>query len=311
MNLTNAQELAVNYNGGNLQLIACAGSGKTEVVAQRVAHLLTKQGEGRLEPRNIVAFTFTNKAAAELKERIVLRTKEVVGNDITGMAEMYVGTIHGFCQELLQNEVPEYLKYEVLKPIRQNLYVNRKSSKTGLTTSSKLSGTSLRRWIDTDNYLSALAVLREDEVDTHKLDGCSVHDGLGKYRAQMTEDSYFDFSAMLDITVKELTGNKDLRDKISKRVKYVVVDEYQDVNPVQEKLVRLLHELGAILCVVGDDDQTIYQWRGSSVENILKFKDHYPDVEQIRLEENFRSSEGVIETARGFIDKVTLRLRRR
>ena len=308
MNLTNAQEQAIRYNGRNLQLIACAGSGKTEVVARRVAHLLTTQGKGRLKPRNIVAFTFTNKAAAELKERIVIRTKEAGSDDITGMAEMYVGTIHGFCQELLQNEVPEYLKYEVLEPIRQNLYVNRKSSKTGLTTSSKLTGVHLRRWIDTDNYLSALAVLREDEVDTHKLAGCSVHDGLGKYRAQMTEDSYFDFSAMLDIAVKELTDNDELRAKISGRVKYVVVDEYQDVNPVQEKLVRLLHELGAILCVVGDDDQTIYQWRGSSVENILKFKDHYPNVEQIRLEENFRSSEGVIETARGFIDNVTLRL---
>ena len=308
MNLTNAQEQAIRYNGRNLQLIACAGSGKTEVVARRVAHLLTTQGKGRLKPRNIVAFTFTNKAAAELKERIVLRTKEAGSDDITGMAEMYVGTIHGFCQELLQNEVPEYLKYEVLEPIRQNLYVNRKSSKTGLTTSSKLTGVHLRRWIDTDNYLSALAVLREDEVDTHKLAGCSVHDGLGKYRAQMTEDSYFDFSAMLDMAVKELTDNNELRAKISGRVKYVVVDEYQDVNPVQEKLVRLLHELGAILCVVGDDDQTIYQWRGSSVENILKFKDHYPNVEQIRLEENFRSSEGVIETARGFIDNVTLRL---
>lgn len=307
MKLTKAQERAVKYNGGNLQLIACAGSGKTEVVARRVAHLLTTQ-EGRLEPRNIVAFTFTNKAAAELKERILLRTKEAGNDDITGMAEMYVGTIHGFCQELLQTEVPKYLKYEVLEPIRQNLYVNRKSSKTGLTTSSKLNGTSLRRWIDTDNYLSALAVLREDEVDIHKIDGCLVRDGLDKYRAQMTEDSYFDFSAMLDIAVKELTDNKELRAKISRRVRYVVVDEYQDVNPVQEKLVRLLHKLGASLCVVGDDDQTIYQWRGSSVENILKFEDHYPDVEQIRLEENFRSSEGVIETARGFIDKVTPRL---
>ena len=308
MNLTKAQKQAVNYSGRNLQLIACAGSGKTEVVAQRVAHLLTKQGEGRLEPRNIVAFTFTEKAAAELKERIMRRMREATSDSITGMVEMYVGTIHGFCKELLQNEVPEYLKYEVLEPIRRTLYVNRKSKMTGLTTSKKINGTALRRWIDTNNYLSALDALREDDVDMQKLDSCLVFGGLNSYRTQIAKDSYFDFSAMLDIAVRELTDNNDLRGQISERVKYVVVDEYQDVNPVQERLVRLLHDLGANLCVVGDDDQTIYQWRGSSVENILKFQKQYPDVEQIRLEKNFRSSEGVIETARGFIGGVEQRL---
>ena len=308
MKLTKAQNQAVNYSGRNLQLIACAGSGKTEVVAQRIAHLLAKPNDGgQLEPHNIVAFTFTEKAAAELKERIMRRTQEATRDNITGMAEMYVGTIHGFCKELLQNEVPEYLKYEVLEPIRRNLYVNRKSQKTGLTTSKKLKGTALRRWIDTDNYLSALDVLREDDIDKQKLGGCSVvADGLNSYSTQIAEDSYFDFSAMLEITVRELANNDALRKRISERVKYVVVDEYQDVNPVQEQLVRLLHDLGANLCVVGDDDQTIYQWRGSSVENILKFQERYPSVEQIRLEENFRSSEGVIETARGFIGKVKI-----
>ena len=308
MNLTDTQKQAIKHNGRNLQLIACAGSGKTEVVAQRIAHLLTKHDGGNLEPRNIVAFTFTNKAAAELKERILQRTREAVGGDIIGMAEMYVGTIHGFCQDLLQKEVPEYLKYEVLEPIRQALYVNRKSSKTGLTKSSKLSGAQLRRWVDTGLYLAALSVLREDVVDTQKLDGCSVVEGLKLYRAHMAEDSYFDFSAILEIAVAQLSNNDELRGRISERVKYVVVDEYQDVNPIQEKLVELLHGLGAGVCVVGDDDQTIYQWRGSSVGNILTFEERYASVEQIRLEENFRSSEGVIATARGFIEKVSPRL---
>ena len=310
MNLTVTQNRAVRYSGRNLQLIACAGSGKTEVIARRVAHLLTMPGDGRMAPRNIVAFTFTNKAAAELKERILLRTKEQGGASIAGMAEMYVGTIHGFCQDLLQTEVPDYLKYEVLDPIRQNLYVNRNSQLTGFTTSSKLNGNKLRRWVDTDRYLSALAVLSEDEVDTEELEDCTVFQGLGRYRAQMTEDSYFDFSALLNIAVIELTNNHDLRARISERIKYVVVDEYQDVNPIQEHLVSLLHELGAGLCVVGDDDQTIYQWRGSSVENILNFDVRYPDVGQIRLEENFRSSEGVIETARGFVEKIKPRLQK-
>ncbi len=310
MNLTKSQRHAIEYEGRNLQLIACAGSGKTEVVARRVAHLLTNGGGERLEPRNIVAFTFTNKAAAELKERIAQRTKEAGGEGLVGMAEMYVGTIHGFCQNLLQTEVPEYLKYEVIEPVRQNLYVNRKSSKTGLTTSTRLNGNSLRRWINTDLYISALNVLREDDIDKQQLEDCSVADGLGKYRAQLEEDSYFDFSSVMESAVDELTKNVLLREQAAKRIKYVVVDEYQDANPIQERLIRLLHELGAGLCVVGDDDQTIYQWRGSAVENILKFEGRYPKVEQIRLQENFRSSEGIIETARGHIDKVTPRLQK-
>ena len=193
MELTIAQRQAIEHSGRNLQLIACAGSGKTEVVARRIAHLLTRQGDDRLEPRNIVAFTFTEKAAAELKERIFRRAREAHGGDITGMAEMYVGTIHGFCQELLQNEVPEYLKYEVLDRNRQQLYINRKSRLTGLTTSTALNGVGLRRWRNTGDYISALAVLREDDVDQEKLRGCSVAEGLEAYRphSRMTRTSTF------------------------------------------------------------------------------------------------------------------------
>ena len=308
MDLTPAQEQAIRYRGRNLQLIACAGSGKTEVVAMRVAHLLTKRGKDNLEPRNIVAFTFTEKAAAELKERIIRRTVQAAGGGIRGMADMYVGTIHGFCLDLLRNELPEFLKYEVMDSIRQTLYVNRKSRMTGLTTSEKLNGTSLGRWIDTDKYLNALSMLREEAVDKQKLAGCSVFNGLKKYRAQIKQDAYFDFSALLEAAVCKLKRDGAFRTDMAKRVKYLVVDEYQDVNPVQERLIRLLHDLGAGLCVVGDDDQTICQWRGSDVGNILSFDKRYPNVKQIRIEENFRSSQGVIETARTFVEQVVPRL---
>ena len=208
----------------------------------------------------------------------------------------------------MQTEAPEYLKYETLDAVRQDLYVNRKSAKTGLTTSERLNGVKLRRWVNSGLYISALNVLREDEVDHKKLTECSVVDGLEKYRAQLKEDSYFDFSSVMESTVEELDRNAQLREQVAERIKYVIVDEYQDVNPVQERLIRLLHELGASLCVVGDDDQTIYQWRGSAVENIIKFEERYPGVKPIKLEENFRSSEGVIETARLFVGKVGNRL---
>ena len=309
MNLTRTQQEAVKYSGRNLQLIACAGSGKTEVVAQRVAHLLTRRCQ-RLEPRNIVAFTFTNKAAAELKERIAIRTNEAFGDrPLTGMANMYVGTIHGFCQELLKNEVPKYLKYEPLETVRQKLYVDRNSKQTGLTQCSTVRGRRLRRYIDSDRYIAALSALREDDTYKRCLKDCTVAEiGLPLYREKLDEDGHLDFSAMLELAVNEIERSKRLKTRLTERIKYVVVDEYQDVNPVQERLIRLLSKCGAGLCVVGDDDQTIYQWRGSSVGNIMTFQERYDSVKQIRLQDNFRSSQGVIETARSFIESVDTRL---
>ena len=305
MDLTKTQQEAVRYSGKNLQLIACAGSGKTEVVAQRIAYLLTRRRQ-RLEPRNIVAFTFTNKAAAELKERTIVRTREAFGSEpLTGMADMYVGTIHGFCQELLKNEVPKYLKFEPLEAVRQKLYVDRNSRLTGLTQCSAVSGRRLRRYIDSDCYIAALNALREDDTNKRFLKDCTVAEaGLPLYRKKLDEDGYLDFSAMLELAVEEIKRSKRLRKRLAERIKYVIVDEYQDVNPVQEHLIRLLSECGAGLCVVGDDDQTIYQWRGSSVQNIMTFGERYNGVKEIRLLDNFRSSKGIIETARAFIESV-------
>ena len=125
---TDSQLAAISHVDGNLQLIACAGSGKTEVVAQRVVSLLKPQdqGGGGCIPANIVAFTFTEKAASELKERIHSRCEENFG-PVSGLAEMYVGTIHGFCLELLKSEVPAFMKYEVLNEVQQVLFVDRNS----------------------------------------------------------------------------------------------------------------------------------------------------------------------------------------
>jgi DNA helicase-2/ATP-dependent DNA helicase PcrA len=117
-----------------------------------------------------------------------------------------------------------------------------------------------------------------------------------------------DYSSILKEAVGELKGNQSLRERLSARIRHVIVDEYQDVNPVQESVVEELHRLGAGICVVGDDDQTIYQWRGSDVRNILSFEGRYPGATQVRLDENFRSSEGVVAVARDFIRQVLRRL---
>ena len=309
MNLTESQRRAIEHDGHNLQLIACAGSGKTEVVARRVVHLLTLENANSLQPGNIIAFTFTDKAAAELKERIVTRTREALG-EMSGMAEMFVGTIHAFCLELLKSESPEHLKYEVLNEVQQGLFVDRNSRRSGLTTSTDLTGAALRRYRDTKHYVTGLSILREAERDEDQLAGCSVLAGLHAYQDLLDAKSYFDYSSILDEAVALLTDEGALRARLADRIKYVIVDEYQDVNPIQEAIVWSLHELGARICVVGDDDQTIYQWRGSDVDNILTFAQRYPAVDQIPIEENFRSSDGIVETARQFIEQNAARLQK-
>jgi DNA helicase II / ATP-dependent DNA helicase PcrA len=308
MDLTPAQDQAIEAPCENLQLIACAGSGKTEVVARRVVHLLKPAGGG-LKPRNIIAFTYTEKAAGELKDRINTRCREEF-RELPGLAEMFVGTIHAFCLDLLKTEVPKYLKFEVLNEVQQFLLTDRNSKKSGLTACCDLTGKQLKRFKDTGYYLDALSILREADTNGPVLAGCSIVDGLNDYRTLLDDKSYFDYSAILEAASDVLQTDAGVRNRIADRVRYIVVDEYQDVNPVQERIISTLHELGAKLCVVGDDDQTLYQWRGSDVRDILTFTDRYPDVQRIVLDKNFRSSEGVVETARPFIAKNQWRLKK-
>ena len=221
---------------------------------------------------------------------------------------MFVGTIHAFCLELLTSEVPKFLKFEVLNEVQQGLFVDRYSKRSGLTTSSDLAGAALKRYRDTKHYIGALSILREAELKEAKLNGCSILVGLQSYQNLLDERSYLDYSSILETAVEVLTNDDGLRKRLTERAKYVIVDEYQDVNPVQEAIVWSLHEFGARVCVVGDDDQTIYQWRGSDIDNILTFADRYPGVDQIPIEENFRSSDGIVETARPFIEQNTARL---
>jgi DNA helicase-2/ATP-dependent DNA helicase PcrA len=274
------------------------------VVARRITHLLKS---GKAKPGNIIAFTFTEKAAAELKERIHTRCREELG-EVHGMAEMYVGTIHAYCLDLLKTEVPKYLKYDVLNEVQQRLLIDRNSSKSGLTTCTDLNGNKLKRWQDTPYYISATSILREADTDDKALATCSIVQGLDSYRDLLETKRYFDYSSILEAAVEELSKDHGIRKRLSDRIKHVIVDEYQDVNPIQEAMAGLLHKLGASVCVVGDDDQTLYQWRGSDVRNILEFKKRYPKVTQVFLEENFRSSEGIVETARPFIEQNAERL---
>ncbi|OJU40606.1 MAG: DNA helicase [Microbacterium sp. 69-10] len=303
LTFTASQEAAITDVTNTLQLIACAGSGKTQVLAQRIARILAQPG---IRPGNVIAFTFTEKAAAELKERVHSVVRAELG-EVVGLAEMYIGTMHGYCLDLLQTYVPETFKYGVLTDITQQLLIDRESKRSGLTTCTKLvQGVEapLRRYVDTRTYKSALSILQEDEIDFSRVRS-AVTASLASYRELLQFRKYFDYTSMMVQAVEFLekvqtaddltSSERVLRDHIRDEVRYVIVDEYQDVNPIQERLVqRLVHD-GANLCVVGDDDQTIYQWRGSEVSNIITFAKRYTDVRTIELAENFRSTKGVVE----------------
>jgi DNA helicase-2/ATP-dependent DNA helicase PcrA len=306
---TPSQVQAIGCIDRPLQIIACAGSGKTQVISQRISNILAQPG---VEPRHIVAFTFTEKAAAELKDRIL----SIVGlehGETTGLAEMYVGTMHAFCLNLLQTHVPETFKYSVLTETTQRLFIDRNSRKSGLTTCPSLSpGTPyLHRFLHSKLYTQVMSVLLEDEVDLTLVND-EVLSSVNAYRALLEGHAYFDYTSMLHAAVSLLesedTGlaasSHAVLQYVRENVKYVVVDEYQDVNPLQERLIRALVQFGANLCVVGDDDQTIYQWRGSEVTNILKFVERYPGVEQVTLDENFRSSEGIVALGRRIAESI-------
>ena len=152
MPYTTVQQQAIEVTDRDLQIIACAGSGKTRVVAARVVGILKKYAGDGISPENIVAFTFTDKAAAELKDRI---TRMYRFGNVEGLAGLYVGTIHGFCLEVLQQYLFRYLKYDVLDDVRQRLLIDRNSTKSGLT------NLGLKRWVESDLYQTILRVVRE------------------------------------------------------------------------------------------------------------------------------------------------------
>ncbi len=297
-NYTDAQLAAIRSDARNLHIIAGAGSGKTQVIAERIVRLLE---EGHAEPGNIVAFTFTEKAAAELSARILSIAGSRLGPTL-GLAEMFIGTMHGYCLRILQDHLLKYLKFSVLTDVQTKLFIDRNSNRSGLTTVSvkhgQAAGQSLRRYVDTRHFKQVLDILREDALVAAPPRDVEV--ALESYRDLLEDHRYLDFSEILVAAVTALEGaNEDgapLRSHVSENVRFVVVDEYQDVNPIQERLIGALSNLGAGVCVVGDDDQTIYQWRGSDVQQILTFSERYPDASTVTLHENFRSTPAIVRT---------------
>ena len=295
MEYTPKQKQALSCINGNVQIIACAGSGKTQVISQRIVNILKEKRSSGITPENIVAFTFTNKAANELKNRIYKLCEEQMGTT-RGLSLMYIGTIHAFCLRLLMNYVPKFMKYTLLTGVQQKLFMDQRLDflPNLRTNDNRQLGPNDKARI----YQQLFSILREAEVNWNVLGTHTALRGLEMYQKWMDEKCYLDFSMQLSEAVKILETDPLVREKIARKVHYLVVDEYQDVNPLQEKLISILHELGAEVCVVGDDDQTIFQWNGSDIDNILSFQERYPNVTYVNMADNFRSSYGVITTSR-------------
>lgn len=285
MDLTAEQQEAISEINRNLQIIACAGSGKTEVITRRIANIL--QTKPDVQPENIVAFTFTEKAAASMKKRIA----KALGDGSAQDAEkMYVGTIHGFCYHLLNQYAEQFREYKVLDTVKSHLFVTRYSNECGM------SDLDLEVYPRNVNlFLQCIDKMIDDyeNADTWTEQHRIVFD---KYLECLYSHGYIDFSLMIFETLRQIECSCEVQKYLS-TIKYLVVDEYQDVNDLQEKLILRIAEAGANICVVGDDDQTIYQFRGSNADNMISFSARYHDVHQVRLEKNFRCAPGIVDVA--------------
>ena len=290
---------AVDHRGSHVQIIASAGSGKTEVVSQRVVSLLV---EG-VSARDIVAFTFTERAAKELKSRIATRLEQRLGIEaVDQLSGLYVGTIHGYCFQFLQQFVPKYETFDVLDESQHVAFLCREASHLNIR--SVVSSNKLFEAIDIFN--KSVQVLENELLDP-KLMPEPFKSVLEAYLVSLDKYRLLTFGQQIVRSVAALDDPAVAAD-IHKSLKHLIVDEYQDVNPAQEELIRRLVTGGAYLTVVGDDYQAIYQWRGSTVRNIISFAERYEVVKTFVLDVNRRSLPDIITTAASFSRTIIDRL---
>ena len=297
--LEGQSKAAVEHRGSHLQIIAAAGSGKTEVVSQRVASLIAES----VPANSIVAFTFTERAAEELKNRITKRVVEQLGNEaVDRLSGMYVGTIHGYCFQFLQQVVPKYETYDVVDEGQHVALLCREATRLKIKELSPKGA-----------LFHAIGLFNRSVqvIENELLDISAMPDPFGRvlhdYREMLDKYRLMTFGMQIARAVEELQ-QPEVRQAMQGRVQHLIVDEYQDVNPAQERLVSILAELGATVCVVGDDDQAIYQWRGSDVANIVRFSERYQDVATFTLEVNRRSLPIIVSAADGFAKTISGRL---
>ena len=290
--LNEPQRQAVMATDGPLLILAGAGSGKTRVLTHRTAYLIEECG---VNPYNIMAITFTNKAAGEMRERI----DQMVGY---GSESIWVCTFHSTCVRILRRYIDRlgfgtnFTIYDsddqktLMKDICKRLEIDTKMYKEKM-------------------FLSAISSAKDELIDPIEFETRAAGDYVKRKQAQvyreyqqaLKQNNALDFDDLIMKTVELFKLDKEVLASYQDRFRYIMVDEYQDTNTAQLELIRLLALKYQNLCVVGDDDQSIYKFRGANIYNILNFEHHFPDATVIKLEQNYRSTQNILDAANAVI----------
>ncbi|WP_289122164.1 DNA helicase PcrA [uncultured Megasphaera sp.] len=290
--LNDRQCEAVKHTEGPLLITAGAGSGKTKVLTCRIAHLL----ELGVAPYRILAITFTNKAAKEMKERVT----NLVGAQADSI---WLSTFHSFCAKLLRFEVNGFHGYTrnftIYDSSDQLVLVKDCLKKLNLDDKQFMPRSVLGTISSAKNVLMDAKAFAANASDFYEQ---KVADVYALYQEKLRENNAVDFDDLLFLAVRLLQEKEDVREKYQSRFQYILVDEYQDTNHAQYALTKILAARWRNICVVGDADQSIYAWRGADIRNIIDFTRDYPDAASIKLEQNYRSTKTILHAANAVID---------
>ena len=298
LSLTDDQYNAVIDDTNEILCLACAGSGKSRTLSFRIARLIH---EGT-KPESIIAFTFTEKAAESLKRRVA-SALEKAGLPVALVGAMYIGTIHAFCQNLLGSMNAKYRQYEVLDENRLKLFLLSRYYELELNT---LQASRNAKMFQTIAEVSNAWKMANDEMlslDESEQEDAPLGSCLKAINHRLISDQYIDFSLMIRLVVEALEANNPEINAALESAGHLMVDEYQDVNVSQERLIKGLYSRLNSLFVVGDDDQSIYGWRGADVRNIIEFDLRYPNCSTHTLSTNFRSTSTIVSVSDRFIQR--------
>jgi DNA helicase-2/ATP-dependent DNA helicase PcrA len=285
------QRAAVEHTQGPLLIFAGAGSGKTRTLTHRIAHLVQDCG---VPPSRILAVTFTNKAAKEMKERL----EKLLGNSA---ASMWLGTFHALCARMLRihgEQIGLPSRFAIFDTDDQTRLVKALLKESNLDSERLPAGKVLGRISDAKNHLRTPEQVMEGATKPHEKIFANLY---AQYQQRLRLAAGLDFDDLLFEAVRLLQQSQSSRDYWSERFLYVLIDEFQDVNEAQFEWARLLASRHNNICVVGDDDQSIYAWRGANVEIILDFERRFPQATIIKLEQNYRSTQNILDAAHSVI----------
>lgn len=296
-NLNENQRLAVESVQGPLLVVAGAGSGKTRVLTTRIVHLLRGH---QIPPGQILAVTFTNKAAEEMRERLF----EMAGS---GAEEVLIGTFHSLCVRILRRESAHSgyePNFQIFDQTDQLLVIRECLKELNLDP----------KRVEPRQVLGAISKAKDELIGPENYPSSSgdywenvVYQVYSKYQAKLQAANALDFDDLIMVTVQMFRNHKQVLEKYQNRFAYLLVDEYQDTNMAQYVLVHLLARKSGNICVVGDEDQSIYAFRGATIRNILEFEKDFPGARTVKLEENYRSTKSILGAANSVIQNNTER----